>query len=128
MKTSTDAPVLQPILDALPADDNRLALGASLQQKIFGDIPNLTVDALSVAQSGTTNATAGDGELAFTVTLSGNADSLQQALQKLGRSIRPMTIKTITATSAGNNVTLQIEGSAAYQKQANLELQKEKVK
>lgn len=132
---SDDTRPIQSILDALPADDNRLALGASLQQKIFADIPGLTVDSLSVdpsASSGQVMAEedieGGVQELAFTASISGNADALKAALQRAERSIRAINIKTINATTAGDAVSLQITGSAYYLPAPSLELDKQEVK
>lgn len=122
---------LQSILDALPADDNRLALGASLQQKIFTDIPGLTLEALSVdassivqggSASDSTDDKSGVQELAFTATLSGDAEVLKRGLQRAERSIRALNIKSIEATGAGNTVSLQLIGSAYYLPEQNLSL------
>lgn len=134
VKLSENARPLQAILDALPADDNRLALGASLQQKILTDIPGLTVDALSVDASEseglTSSPTAGvsDSEvgglmqLAFTATLSGDAESLKRGLQRAEQSIRAIDITSINATGTGNTVSLQLTGVAYYLPEQNLGL------
>lgn len=131
----TDTEPLQSILDALPADDNRLALGASLQQKLFSDVPGLTVDSLSVDPS------AGNGqivaeeqlagglkELAFTASISGDSNALKLALQRLEKSIRAINIKSINATSADSSVSLQITGAAYYLPAPSLELTRKEVK
>lgn len=127
---SEDARPLQSILDALPADDNRLALGASLQNKIFTDIPGLTVDALSVdASAGESDvyAESSDGEsgvqeLMFTATLSGDAEALKRGLQRAERSIRALNLKSINATGTGGSVSLQITGSVYYLPEQDLNL------
>lgn len=132
IKSSSDARPLQAVLDALPADDNRLALGASLQQKILHDIPGLQVDSLSVDQSGamsTTGAAVGsDGELGFSVSMSGSPEALKQALSNMERSIRAINIITISATSSGNTVNMQLNGTASYQKPISLDLTERKIK
>ncbi|HCH34796.1 MAG: hypothetical protein UY35_C0004G0042 [Candidatus Saccharibacteria bacterium GW2011_GWC2_48_9] len=132
---TTDSRPLQSILDALPADDNRLALGASLQQKLFSGVAGLTVDALSVdpsAASGQVLAEEGlDGglqELPFSASISGDANALSQALQRLEKSIRAVNVKTINATSSGSNVSLQITGSAYYLPAQDLSLTTQEVK
>ncbi len=130
---SDESRPLQSILDALPADDNRLALGASLQKKIFADVPGLTVDALSV------DASAGEGEvfaessgsdggvqeLAFTATISGDAEALKRGLQRAERSIRALNVKSINATGTGGSVSLQLTGSAYYLPEQDLNLRYE---
>lgn len=122
---------LQSILDALPADDNRLALGASLQQKIFTGVPGLTLEALSVDSSSfvASEAVADDAggetgvqELEFTATLVGDAEALKRGLQRAERSIRALNIRSIDATGAGNTVSLQITGSAYYLPEQDLSL------
>lgn len=132
---TTDARPIQSILDALPADDNRLALGASLQQKLFTGIAGLTVDSLSVDPSAdSTQVVAeeelpgGVKELAFSASISGNEEALKRALQNLEKSIRAINVKAIDATSSSNNVSLQITGSAYYLPAPNLELTKKEVK
>lgn len=136
VSVTSDAQPLQSILDALPSEENRLALGASLQQKLFSDVPGLTVDSLSVDPSvdsgGGVAVSDGDGnapkEVSFSASLTGSAESLEQALQRLEKSIRAINVKTINATSSGQSVTLQITGSAYYLPAPNLDLMKKEVK
>ncbi|MBH1980581.1 hypothetical protein I8H83_04935 [Candidatus Saccharibacteria bacterium] len=132
---STDSRPLQSILDALPADENRLALGASLQQKLFAGVPGLTVDSLSIdPAAGDSQVVAeedspdGVKELAFAASISGSADSLKLALQRLEKSIRAVNVKEINAISSGTSVSLQISGSAYYLPAPNLELTKKEMK
>lgn len=129
VRLSDDTRSLQSILDALPADDNRLALGASLQQKIFTGIPGLTVDAMSVDAAATESsfsdddaAAVGVSPLAFTATLSGDAEALKRALQRAERSIRALDITSINATGTGNTVSLQLTGVAYYLPEQDLNL------
>lgn len=135
VSVTTDARPIQSILDALPADENRLALGASLQQKLFAGIPGLTVDSLSVDPTvdasqieATEELPGGVKELAFSASISGNSESLKLALQRLEKSIRAINIKAINATSSSNTVSLQITGTAYYLPAPNLELTKKEVK
>lgn len=133
-----DVRPLQSILDALPADDNRLALGASLQQKLLTDVPGLVVDSLSVDPANVSVSVSSEGDsvetgtsmqpLAFTASLSGNEAQLKQALQRLERSIRAINVQTISANSSSSNVSLQITGSAYFLPESNLEITVEEVK
>lgn len=114
-----DSQPLQAILDALPADGNRLALGASLQQRLFSDIPGLTVESLSVDPSAggvsvVEDAQGGLQSLVFTASISGEQEAVRTALQRLERSIRAINVQSISATSSAPNVSLQIVGSAYY--------------
>lgn len=135
VSVTTDARPIQSILDALPADENRLALGASLQQKLFAGVQGLTVDSLSVDPSAdasqvvaTESLSGGVKELAFSASISGESDALKLALQRLEKSIRAINIKSINATSTNNSVSLQITGTAYYLPAPNLELTKKEVK
>ncbi len=135
VRVRDDSKPLQSILDALPADDNRLALGASLQQKLLSDIPGLTVDSLSVDPSvdggqvvAESSVEGGLQELAFTASISGEANALKLALQRLEKSIRAINIKSINATSAAPNTSLQITGVAYYLPEPSLDLTKKVVK
>jgi hypothetical protein len=133
-RSSSDARALQTVLDALPADANRLALGASLEQKIFKDISGLTVQSLSVdpsigsAADGSTTDTGELGTLTFSATISGTPEALKLGLQRLERSVRSMNVQTINGTTSGNNVTLTVVGVAYYLKPVDLNLTDTKVR
>lgn len=130
VRPSDDASALQTILDALPADENRLALGASLQQKILEGAPGVSIDSLSVDPT-EGNTEVGEGEdatedglqkVSFTATISGNPDSIKNALNRMERSIRALNIVTLIGTTQQGNVSLQLNGVAYYFPPANLEL------
>ena len=74
VRSSDSAPGVQTILDAMPADENRLALGASLQKKVF-NVPGLTVDALSVdppgGEASEQPSAGGLGQIAFSASITG---------------------------------------------------------
>ncbi len=130
-----DSEPLRVILDALPADDNRLALGASLQQKLFNtqEVPGLSVDSLSVdpTSSGNVSATAvpqdGIEPLSFSASITGKPEVIRTALQRLERSIRAVNVQSVNSTSSGENVTLQISGVAYYLPSPSLDLTKKTV-
>lgn len=133
-RSSSEAKALQTVLDALPADANRLALGASLEQEIFKDISGLTVQSLSVdpsigsANDGSTMDSGELGTLTFSATISGTPEALKLGLQRLERSVRSMSVQTINGTTSGNNVTLTIVGVAYYLKPVDLNLTDMKVR
>lgn len=135
LSTDVGARPLQSILDALPADENRLAFGASLQQKLFADVPGLTVDSLSVDPATDSSQVVASEELEgglkplpFSASISGSPEALKQALQRLERSIRAINITSINATSSGSTVSLQLTGSAYYLPAPNLDLTRKEVK
>lgn len=130
VRPNDEASALQTILDALPADENRLALGASLQKRIFEEAPGVRIDALSVdpssgdmmSQDGSAEGETGLQQVSFATTISGSPDNLKRALNRLERSIRAFNITTLTGTTQDNQVSLQITGVAYYFPPANLEL------
>lgn len=129
-RSSSDAEALQTVLDALPADPNRLALGASLEQRIFHGLPGLTVQSLSVdssaGSSGASLQSAGGGDglgaLLFSASISGTPDTLQLSLERLQQSIRAMNVTRINGTAAGNSVTFNITGETYYLQPVDLSL------
>lgn len=130
VRPSDDASALQTILDALPADENRLALGASLQKKILEEAPGVHIDSLSVdpaegsveVEEGEETTESGLQKVSFTTTISGSPDNLKNALNRMERSIRALNIITLTGTTQQGSVSLQLSGIAYYFPPANLEL------
>lgn len=134
VRTSDEAPGLQTVLDALPADGNRLALGASLQQKVF-QLSGVSLEVLSVDSSayGSTGGVDTSGEeelipLEFTATISGSPNDIRNALVRLESSIRAINLKYIVGNTAGNNVSVNLTGQVYYYPPADLELGSEVVK
>ena len=131
---NSDAKPLQTILDALPADENRLALGASLQQKLLSGVPGLVVNSLSVDPSAGSGQVVAENqleggvqEMVFTAAISGDENALKAALQRLEKSIRAINVKSVNASASGDNISLQITGAAYYLPPPNLELAKKEV-
>jgi len=112
-KSQPEEKALQVILDALPADANTLALGASLQQKLLVGIDGITVDSLSVASQDTTSV---DGQLPFTLTVrSSDANALKDLLRKFERSIRIIDIDTFSLEKGDSDYTMTMQAHAYYQ-------------
>lgn len=134
-RSSSEAEPLQTVLDALPADSNRLALGASLEQRIFHGLPGLTVQSLSVDPSAGDGASLqsvggneGLGSLSFSASISGSPDTLKLALERLQRSIRAMNVTRINGTAAGDSVTFNITGEAYYLQPVDLSLHSKEIR
>lgn len=134
-RSSSNAEALQTVLDALPADPNRLALGASLEQKIFAGLPGLTVQSLSVdpsiGSSGGASLESGDGSglgsLSFSASISGSPETLKLSLERVQQSIRAMNISRINGTASGNSVTFNVTGEAYYLQPVDLSLRSKEV-
>lgn len=141
MAPGEDEPI-QVVLDALPADANSSALGASLQEKFLND-PALTIETLSVdpvagvESLGESNvqdfsASEGDGanQINFRFSVStgvDNASALKSLLQRLERSIRAINVTMLNIETQGNRLILSVEGYAFYEPARNVELKNKTV-
>jgi hypothetical protein len=120
-KAQPSEKALQVILDALPADANSLALGASLQQNLLVGIDGITVDSLSV--SSTDDGTAVEGQIPFTMTVRANdANALRDLLRKLERSIRIIDIDSFSLEKGEKDYSMSIQAHAYYQVAKQIQL------
>lgn len=131
---------IQVILDALPADANSLALGASLQSKLLKDIGGLKLTSLQVtpvvgvesldesadvpAEEPVEGEEAPAGsEINFQFSVVGSQDELRQVLVNLQRSLRLIDVRTLTiASSDASALTLTIDGRAFYVPAKSIEM------
>lgn len=134
IKANPNDQTLQVILDALPADANSVALGASLQKKLLANIDGLRLTSLQVtpvvgsesvstSTTGTATtpapaATPGSTQpipVDFQFTVAGTQESLKQALVNLQKSLRVIEIDTFTISAADpGRLTLSVTGSSYY--------------
>jgi hypothetical protein len=140
--TAGESQPVQVVLDALPADANSSALGASLQEKFLNDgalsIESLNVDpVVGVESQNDTNVedvsggTLTDHQITFRFTVSteaNNASALKSLLQRLERSIRAINISLLTVESQGARLLLTVEGNAFYEPARTVELKEKTVK
>lgn len=116
---------LQVVLDALPADANSSALGASLQEVLLR-ADNVTIDALSVVSSEESDTTSSvPSSIEFTFTVSAPADkanSLRELLRRLERSIRAIDIQSLTIETQGSRLVLSANATAYYEPAKTTEL------
>ncbi|MET0980243.1 MAG: hypothetical protein ABWX90_03245 [Candidatus Saccharimonadales bacterium] len=133
------------VLDALPADANSPAFGASLQEK-FLDNPALSIESLIVdnvagvesqGSENIENAAApaeGEGtsnEITFRFSVSAvlsDASALKELLQKLERSIRAVDVTSLEIETQGSRLLLSVEGRAFYEPAKTVELKDKTVK
>mgnify|MGYP007082243914 CR=1 FL=1 len=110
VKINEDSSALQTILDALPAEANADALGASLQIRFAGAVDGITVENLSVepvvsmvddglVDTGDAEVAEGD-EVAthginFSMRVTGSADALKELLTRFERSIRVVDLVAV---------------------------------
>jgi hypothetical protein len=117
---------IQVVLDALPADANSSAFGASLQKK-FLNADGLTLETLIVdpvdgvessPSSGSSEEASSASQIAFRFTVSaavGNADALKKLLQSIERSIRPIDITSLNIEAQGTRLVLKVDGHTYYE-------------
>ena len=145
IKANPNDQSLQVILDALPADANSLALGASLQSKLLANVNGLRLTSLQVTPvagvestvgaadtTATTTATATPTEalpVNFQFSATGSQAALKQALINLQKSLRIVKINnlTISATEAAD-LTLVVNASSYYVPAKTITLTEEVVK
>ncbi len=134
------------VLDALPADANSSAFGASLQEKFLNDpalkIESLPIDSVAGVESQTStnvenaaSSTTDSGDAAHEITFrfsvsadANNASALKNLLQKLERSIRAIDILSLKIETQGNRLLLSVEGRAFYEPAKTVELKEKTVK
>lgn len=144
LRASDDDNALQVILDALPAEPNPSALGASLQSKLLSgvsvesvqitpiedgtlDAPveETTTDASGETESADTSEATNApvvGRISFQFSVQGEPDELKELLSRLERSIRTIQISHINLESSGGKQVLSVEGEAYYLPAKQIEL------
>ena len=119
VKAHPDDKALQVILDALPADANGLALGASLQHNLIAGAPGVSIESLAVnpvdSAAGDTGANASN-TVSFTLSVKANdANALKDLLVRFEHSIRVIDIDSVTLERNANTYTLSMTAHAYYQ-------------
>lgn len=119
--SNADDNAVQVVLDALPADPNSLALGASLQRELIGKIGGVQIESLSVTpvvgDTGEASdvATAGNQiTFSFEVT-SATPDPLKKLLERFEKSIRVIDIDTLEVERSKDDYTLTVNGHGYYE-------------
>lgn len=139
-KANDSDQAVQVILDALPAEGNSLALGASLQNKLLTGVPGLTsiqslqVDPIIGLESLTTNTTvdasAGEAanEITFRLVVKGNQDAIKMVLQNFERSIRLITVTSLQIETQNDGQLMTVTAKAYYEPAKTIELQTKVIK
>lgn len=127
LKAKPSDKALQVILDALPADNNQLALGASLQEVLIGGAENVDLESLSV---GGDNATATAGTVPggaetipfSAVVSSSKVEYLMGLLRRFEASIRTIDIDSIKLEQSSEGAKVFIEGHAYIMPEVTIQL------
>lgn len=129
---------LSVVLDALPAESNPSALGASFQRRLFKDV---SVESIEVTPAGEGESGAGDESdeaassdnqgaqaINFQFTVEGSPSRLRALMKRLEQSIRTIQLTSVKIESDGSRQSLSAEGVAYYLPAKTLELRNEEVK
>jgi len=123
---------LQVILDALPAERNQLALGSSLQEKLAGGQPGVSLDALDTVGATATSSAKAVGAIQimpFAMTTSStDPNNLHSLLKRLESSVRIINIDNLKIEQSANKTSLAIAAHAFYLPEKTIELKKITVK
>ncbi|MFZ1258031.1 MAG: hypothetical protein WAQ25_01015 [Candidatus Saccharimonas sp.] len=116
VKARPDDKALQVILDALPADPNSLALGASLQQSLLSGVPGVTIESLAVESVNTNNITTSEiGQIPFTLVVNAtDANALKDMLLRIEKSIRTIDIESMILEKSEQKYTMTLNAHAYY--------------
>ena len=135
-KAESDERALQVILDALPADDNNLALGASLQQRLIGEVDGVKIESLVVGsqsdevvtEEGAFTEMADVQSVPFTVVMeAGDVNLLKDVVARFERSIRTIDIDNFNLEKNDNNYRLTLNARAYYKPAVEVKLEDKKV-
>jgi len=135
VKANPSDETLQVVLDALPADANSLALGASLQNVLLANIPGqFSLESLQVTpvsgvesldDSNTVDASGADtaaNQIDFSFAVKGDQNALRQVLKNLELSIRTIVVTHLTLETQSDGVSMVVEGHAFYQPAKTIQL------
>jgi Tfp pilus assembly protein PilO len=127
---------LQVIIDAMPTEDDRLSLAASLQQRIFSR-SGVGIEQFSFVD-GTTSAevavveatptTAGLVEIPFIFKVSGSYDQIKKLFDDMQLSIRPISVTNIKLTGENSNMTAEVQAITYYAIPPTTDMKKETIK
>lgn len=114
---------LQVVIDAMPTNDDRIALAASLQQAIlsrsgvrvdqltFTDTANIATPA---EMTGAAASTGNLSEIPFTFKATGTYDQLKKMFADIQLSIRPVSVSNVKLSGANDTMTAEVQASTYY--------------
>lgn len=136
VKLNDNEEPLRVILDALPADNNALALGASVQS-LVARTSDVKLESFQVGEdvaTGDDTAKLGSGvkgvqQIPFTMSISAaNPDALRDVLKNLEKSIRVIDIDAMTIEQGDSRVVMTVNGHGYYLPAKTIQLTKKEVK
>lgn len=140
LRNSDSDNALRVVLDALPAESNPSALGASLQDKLFSKV---TVESIRVVPAGSEEEVASEdeesadaqedksnspGSIPFQFVVHGTPQDLKTLLERLQKSVRTIEVTNITVESeGGSKQKLTVDGKAYYLPAYELKLHEKEI-
>ena len=115
----------------MPDNANADALGASLKNKFIDTTTGVTIQNLTVAQSGSDSEgseSTSENAIPFTMEVSGPAEKLKELLTKLEASIRVIDLKTVEIQRNEDRLSLVVRGVAYYEPAQTIQLENKVVK
>lgn len=121
---ANDEKALQVIFDALPADRNALAVGASLQQNLLSSVDGLTIDSLTVdSTDSTTTTTLADNTIPFNLQVSAqDVNKIKDLLVNFEKSIRTIDVDLVSIDRGDTLYQATISGHVYYQAEKSVTL------
>ena len=133
-----DSTAFQVVLDALPTEDDRTALGASLQDRVL-NLSGVSIEQLAVTTGGSGVVITGTDDavgssnrptaqpITFNLGLRGDFISIQEAIKDIERTIRPIIITTISLQGTDDRLQATISATTFYVPRVNYVLGSEEV-
>lgn len=132
LKVSPDDTALQVVVDALPTNDDRAALGTSLQDIVLSR-SGVMIESMSVVEGNVASSvedvvdTSVPQEIPFSLVLIGSYGQITQAIADMERSIRPIKIDTMKLEGSGTRLRASITARTFYLPAKSVELKTETI-
>lgn len=136
VKLNDNEEPLRVVLDALPADNNALALGASVQS-LVARTSDVKLESFQVGEDVATgddtaklgSSVKGVQQIPFTMSISAaNPDALRDVLKNLEKSIRVIDIDAMTIEQGDSRVVMTVNGHGYYLPAKTIQLTKKEAK
>lgn len=130
-----DSTVYQVVLDALPTEDDRAALGSSLQKKVLYR-SGVNIEQISVVDDavalGSSNMQSDGGaestvypkakEISFTITVGGTFQTIQEVLKDIELTIRPVVVSSVNIEGSDDKLLATIRAITYYSPKVNWQM------
>lgn len=136
VKTNTDDPNTQSVLDALPSSFDATAWATSLQKAILSR-SSVTIEGINVpadqanevpTEEAAPVTTATPKEMRFDIVVSGSYDKIRSMMLDLERTIRPIKITSVSLNGDDAAMTATISAVTYYQPSKSATIKQEVVK